>query len=74
MEPTIPIVGAGSFGTSIAFYLAKTYKDPSRVTIIDRSPSSPEPAAAIDLNRVIRTDYASPLYCNLAYEAIQDRF
>lgn len=74
MEPTILIVGAGTFGTSTAFHLAKTYKDPSRVTVIDRSPSPPEPAAAIDVNRVIRTDYASKLYCNLAYEAIHDWF
>ena len=74
MEPSILIVGAGTFGTSIAFHLAKTYKDPSCVTIIDRSSSPPEPAAAIDVNRVIRTDYPNQLYCNLAYEAIHDWF
>ena len=73
-EPSILIIGAGTFGTSIAFHLSKKYKDASKVTIIDRSPSPPEPAAAIDINRVIRTDYANPLYCNLAYEAIHDWF
>ncbi|CAK4031370.1 related to FAD-dependent oxidoreductase [Lecanosticta acicola] len=72
--PTVLIVGAGTFGTSTAYHLAKTYKDPSKVTVVDRAPSPPKPAAAIDINRVIRTDYPSPLYCNLAHEAIHPWF
>ena len=74
MEPSVLIVGAGTFGTSTAYHLALSYKDASRVTIIDRSQSPPKPAAAIDINRVIRTDYPSSLYCNLAYEAIHAWF
>lgn len=70
MEPTILIIGAGTFGTSTAYHLAQTYSDPSKVTIIDRNASPPELAAAIDINRIIRTDYASPLYCGLANEAL----
>ncbi|KAG8628357.1 hypothetical protein KVT40_004230 [Elsinoe batatas] len=73
-EPSILIVGAGTFGVSTAWHLAKTYKDPSRVTIIDRDPSPPKPAAAIDINRIIRTDYASPLYSNLSFTALHDWF
>ncbi|TKX21885.1 L-pipecolate oxidase-like protein 2 [Elsinoe australis] len=73
-EPSVLIVGAGTFGVSTAWHLAKTYKDPSRVTIIDRSPSPPKPAAAVDINRIIRTDYANPLYCDLAYTALHDWF
>lgn len=69
-EPTILIIGAGTFGTSTAFHLASTYKDPSRVTVLDRSPSPPKPAASIDANRIIRTDYPSQLYCDLACEAV----
>lgn len=72
MEPTVLIIGAGTFGTSTAFHLAQRYKDPSRITIIDQCPSPPALAAAIDINRIIRTDYASPLYMNLAFEAIHD--
>jgi sarcosine oxidase/L-pipecolate oxidase len=68
-EPTVLIVGAGTFGTSAAYHLAQKYRDPSKVTIIDRDDSPPKPAAAIDINRVIRTDYAKPMYGNLAYEA-----
>ncbi|KAH9815323.1 fructosyl amino acid oxidase [Teratosphaeria destructans] len=71
MEPTVLIVGAGTFGTSTAYHLARSYKDPSRVTVVDRSPSPPEHAASIDVNRIIRTDYTSSLYCQLANEAIQ---
>ncbi|TDZ16345.1 L-pipecolate oxidase [Colletotrichum orbiculare MAFF 240422] len=57
--------------------LIATYKDPSRVTILDRwgsSRTSPKVAAAIDVNRIIRTDYVNPLYCNLANEAIHPWF
>ena len=74
MEPSILIVGAGTFGTSTAYHLAQTYKNASRVQIIDRAPSPPEPAAAIDINRIIRTDYSSLLYCDLAYEALHTWF
>ncbi|KAL0937038.1 L-pipecolate oxidase 2 [Colletotrichum truncatum] len=78
-EPTVLIIGAGTFGISTAYHLAQTYEDPSRVTVIDRrcrisSPSTTDRAAAIDVNRIIRTDYVSPLYCNLANEAIHDWF
>ena len=72
--PTVLIIGAGTFGTSTAYHLAKTYKDASRVTVVDRASSPPKPAAAIDINRVIRTDYPSELYCNLAHEAIHPWF
>lgn len=74
MEPTILIIGGGTFGTSIAYHLAQKYKDPSKVTVVDREPSPPEEAAAIDINRAIRTDYANELYCNLAYESIHPWF
>lgn len=52
--------------------------DPSRITIIDRwapmAPLSEKQAAAIDTNRIIRTDYESYMYCNLANEAIHPWF
>ncbi|KAH6632936.1 fructosyl amino acid oxidasesarcosine oxidase [Boeremia exigua] len=73
-EPTLLIIGAGTFGTSLAVHASKAYRDASRITIVDRwSPDGPvqdKQAAAIDINRIIRTDYTSPLYCNLANEAI----
>ncbi|KAI5360559.1 Putative FAD dependent oxidoreductase, FAD/NAD(P)-binding domain superfamily, MTOX family [Septoria linicola] len=73
-EPTVLIIGAGTFGTSTAYHLAQFYKDPSRITVIDSSSSAPKPAASIDVNRVIRTDYANKLYCDLACETIHPWF
>lgn len=73
-EPTVLIIGAGTFGTSTAYHLAKNYQDPSRITLIDRwdikTSLENKHAAAVDTNRIIRTDYESPLYCDLANEAI----
>ena len=74
MEPSVLIVGAGTFGTSTAYHLATSYQDASRVTIVDQCPSPPKLAAAIDINRIIRPDYPTALYCNLAYEAIHAWF
>lgn len=77
-EPTVLIIGAGTFGTSTAYHLAHQYSDPSRITIVDRwsreSPLKDKHAAAIDTNRIIRTDYESSMYCDLANEAIHPWF
>ncbi|CAN8106480.1 unnamed protein product [Discula destructiva] len=73
-EPTILIIGAGTFGVSTAYHLAQTYADPSRIILIDREPSPPTAAAAIDTSRIIRADYASPVYCALANEALHAWF
>ena len=74
-SPTILIIGAGTFGTSTAYHLAHACpSQASRVTIVDRNPSPPATAAAIDVNRIIRTDYAKPLYCGLANEALHGWF
>jgi sarcosine oxidase/L-pipecolate oxidase len=73
-NPSLLIIGAGTFGTSLAVHASKAYPDASKITIVDRwcpdSDVHDKNAAAIDINRIIRTDYASPLYCNLANEAI----
>ncbi|KAI6823900.1 FAD/NAD(P)-binding domain-containing protein [Hortaea werneckii] len=69
-EPSVLIIGAGIFGTSTAYHLSLQYKDPSRITVLDRTPSPPEPAASNDINKIIRADYSSPFYCDLAYEAL----
>lgn len=69
-EPSVLIVGAGIFGTSTAYHLAKAYEDPSKIKIIDRTATPPDPAASTDINKIIRADYSSPFYCELAYEAL----
>ena len=68
-QPTILIIGAGTFGTSTAFHLSRNYKDASKITVVDRAPSPPKPSASIDISRIIRTDYPNHFYSNLAYEA-----
>jgi sarcosine oxidase/L-pipecolate oxidase len=77
-EPTVLIIGAGTFGTSTAYHLSHQYSDPARITIIDRWDSEAslqdKQAAAADTNRIIRTDYESAMYCNLANEAIHPWF
>lgn len=69
-EPSVLIVGAGTFGTSTAYHLAQKYKVPSKITVLDRDPSPPDLAASNDINKIIRADYTSPFYCHLAYESI----
>lgn len=69
-EPSVLIIGAGIFGTSTAYHLAQSYNDPSLITVIDRMASPPEVAASTDIDKIIRVDYSSPFYCDLAYEAL----
>ena len=70
-EPSILIVGAGVFGASTAHHLSLQYKDASKITVIDRTPAPPDPAASTDINKIIRADYSSAFYTELAYEAME---
>lgn len=69
-EPTVLIVGAGVFGTSTAYHLAQHYQDASRISVVDRTASPPDHGASTDINKIIRADYSSRFYCDLAYDAI----
>jgi sarcosine oxidase / L-pipecolate oxidase len=64
------IVGAGIFGTSTAYHLALTHPNPSRITILDRAPCPSPKAASSDINKIVRADYGTPFYMDLAYEAM----
>ena len=67
----ILIVGAGVFGLSTALSLVQnpTYKG-TRVTIIDSSPTLPNPSgSSVDANRVVRADYSRKEYAELALQA-----
>lgn len=70
MDSTILIIGAGTFGVSTAWHLSQNHSDPSKVTIIDREASPPPHSAAADVNRIITSDYTSPLYAKMAQEAL----
>ncbi|KAL9106907.1 MAG: hypothetical protein Q9227_008155 [Pyrenula ochraceoflavens] len=80
----ILILGAGVFGLSAALSLSKhPLFNSSRITLVDQfAPSSrssststtstptPNPSASsIDSSRIIRADYADPLYASLALQA-----
>ncbi|GAA6048760.1 hypothetical protein JCM3770_003947 [Rhodotorula araucariae] len=63
----ILIVGAGTFGLSTAWHLAKAgYTD---VTVLDRHEVPSVASAGSDLNKIFRTEYAEELYTRLAKEA-----
>ncbi|EXJ82894.1 hypothetical protein A1O3_06710 [Capronia epimyces CBS 606.96] len=67
----ILIVGAGVFGLSTALSLLSNaaYKR-SRITIVDGSPSLPNPyGSSVDASRIVRADYIYKHYSRLALEA-----
>ncbi|KAL2811776.1 FAD dependent oxidoreductase [Aspergillus granulosus] len=74
MEGTTLIVGAGIFGVSTAYHLAKRVPDPSQIVLLDRAtppgPSKTTLGASSDINKIIRADYSSPLYMEMGFEAI----
>ncbi|MCJ1401639.1 hypothetical protein MMC11_004856 [Xylographa trunciseda] len=73
------IVGAGIFGTSTAYHLSLSDPNPSSITILDRNVFPPPSAAnsadpplgaSYDINKIVRADYSTPFYMDLAHEAI----
>ena len=66
----ILIVGAGAFGTSAAFHLAINNQNLGKVTVLDRAPVPSPRAASTDINKIVRADYSSTFYMDLAYDAL----
>ncbi|CAK5281835.1 unnamed protein product [Mycena citricolor] len=63
------IIGSGVFGLSTAYHLLQ--RGWSDITVIDRSETLPAPdGASNDINRIVRTSYSDPFYCELAKDAI----
>lgn len=77
MAPTAPtsksdailIVGAGVFGLSTAYELTK--RGYTNITVVDRFLPPVADGSSLDISRVIRTDYADPLYAKMGSEALQ---
>ncbi|KAI8221017.1 L-saccharopine oxidase [Colletotrichum sp. SAR 10_86] len=67
-DSSIVIIGAGTFGISTAYHLAK--RGYTNIRCIDRHPVPSLDSAAYDLNKIIRTEYDEPLYTELALEAL----
>ena len=71
-KPSVLIVGAGELGAATAVSLSRSGKY-GPITIIDRSPVLPAvDAASCDINKMVRADYAGPVYAKLAKQAIDE--
>ncbi|KAF2111798.1 FAD dependent oxidoreductase [Lophiotrema nucula] len=64
---SILIVGSGVFGLATAYSLSKndTFANTS-ITLVDRQPFPAPDSSSIDTSRIVRPDYASKPYANLA--------
>ncbi|GAA5863522.1 hypothetical protein JCM3774_006511 [Rhodotorula dairenensis] len=79
MAPAPPqsvlIVGGGEFGSMTALTLAEgPYKSrPDLITVLERGAEPPAiDAASSDYNKIVRADYADPLYQQLAVDAMDE--
>ncbi|KAJ5092452.1 hypothetical protein NUU61_007322 [Penicillium alfredii] len=64
------IIGTGVFGISTTYHLAQQSTTPSSITVPDQAPLPSPHAASIDVNKIVCADYSSPLYMDLALEAM----
>ena len=68
-NPSFIIVGAGVFGASTAYHLAKTAPH-ATITLIDRTPYPCPLAASYDYQKIVRADYdGDKFYMRLALKA-----
>ncbi|KAL2816975.1 FAD dependent oxidoreductase [Aspergillus granulosus] len=63
----ILIVGAGVFGLSTALELTK--RGYQNITVLDRHVPPAVDGSSVDISRIIRADYADPIYAQMALEA-----
>jgi sarcosine oxidase/L-pipecolate oxidase len=64
---SILIIGRGTFGTLTAYHLATSGY--TNATVVDRFEYPSTISAGNDLNKVVRSDYAEPLYADIAQES-----
>ena len=70
-DPTFIIIGAGMFGASTAYHLAKAIPS-AAITLIDRSAFPCPLAASYDYNKIVRADYGDKSYMSLALESLKE--
>jgi sarcosine oxidase/L-pipecolate oxidase len=68
---TILIAGGGTIGLSTAYWLSRYPTKYSHIKILDPYSKVSFASAGYDINKVIRTEYETKLYSNLADEAIK---
>ncbi|KAL4805430.1 FAD dependent oxidoreductase [Aspergillus unguis] len=64
---SILIIGAGVFGLSTALELTK--RGYTNITVLDRHVPPVADGSSVDISRIIRADYADPVYAQMALEA-----
>ncbi|KXJ93315.1 FAD dependent oxidoreductase [Microdochium bolleyi] len=70
-DDPVLIVGAGVFGLSLAHELAR-HRGYTNVTVLDRALPPVPDGSSVDISRIIRSEYADPLYTRMAKEAIAE--
>lgn len=70
-DDPILIVGAGVFGLSLAYELSAK-RHYTNITVLDRYMPPVPDGSSVDVSRIIRSEYADPLYVNLATDAIKE--
>ncbi|KAK4234197.1 FAD dependent oxidoreductase [Achaetomium macrosporum] len=70
-DSSILIAGAGTFGLSTSYHLAKAgYKN---ITVLEKSPTIPSHlSAGNDLNKILRAEYEDAFYTELALQAMRE--
>ncbi|KAL4767062.1 FAD dependent oxidoreductase [Aspergillus nidulans var. acristatus] len=66
---SILVIGAGVFGLSTALELAK--RGYTNITVLDRHVPPVVDGSSVDISRIIRADYADPIYAQMALEAYE---
>lgn len=69
-QEAVLVVGAGVFGLSLAYELAAK-RGYTNVTVLDRFLPPVVDGSSVDISRIIRSDYADPLYEALGREAVE---
>ncbi|KAJ1329720.1 sarcosine oxidase-like protein [Microdochium nivale] len=67
-EPIL-IIGAGVFGLSLAHELARN-RGYTNVTVLDRALPPVPDGSSVDISRIVRSEYADPVYTRMAKEAL----
>lgn len=66
-DDEVVIIGAGVFGLSTALQFArKGYK---RISVLDKYPPPVPNGTSVDISRIVRPDYADPIYTKMGFEA-----
>ncbi|KAI1336863.1 FAD dependent oxidoreductase [Xylariaceae sp. FL0016] len=69
MSSPVLILGAGTFGLSSAYHLAKAGH--TDITVLEKSNTfPPELSAGNDINKIIRAEYEDPFYTELTLQAM----